>query len=152
VVVKPGARNFSLSYGGEIHHPVAEQGQEYARSFGVSPGIIGPEGVFLSGSSYWVSRIEDLPTLVFEMTVSLPEGWRSVSQGQRVNRVEQDSRIREAWKEVSPQEEVYLIAARFTEYRRPEIRHGFRMLVLAIILHGTYNGLALLYEMAGLAP
>jgi hypothetical protein len=119
LVFEPGVRDFTLSYGGEIHHPVTDQGEEYARSFGVSPGIIGPEGVFLGGSSYWVSQIEGLPTLGFEMTVSLPEGWRSVSQGQRADRTEEDGRIRETWKEANPQEEIYLVAARFTEYRRP---------------------------------
>ena len=112
--------DFTLSYGGEIHHPVTDQGEEYARSFGVSPGIIEPEGVFLSGSSYWISQVEGLPALRFEMTVSLPEGWRSVSQGQRADRTVQGGRIRETWKEARPQEEIYLVAARFTEYRRAD--------------------------------
>jgi hypothetical protein len=117
--MKPRVRDFTLSYGGEIHHPIADQSEEYARSFGVSPGIIGPEGVFLSGSSHWFAQIEGLPKLRFEMTVSLPEGWYSVSQGQRADRAQRDGRIRETWKEGSPQEEIYLVAARFTEYRRP---------------------------------
>jgi len=119
LAVEPGVRHFTVGYGGEIHHPITDQGEEYARSFGVSPGIIGPEGVFLGGSSHWIPQIEGLPTLDFEMTVSLPEGWRSVSQGERADRTERDGRILETWKEASPQEEIYLVAARFTEYRRP---------------------------------
>jgi aminopeptidase N len=118
VVLEPGVRRFALDYGGEIQHPVTDRGEEYARSFRVSPGLIAPEGVFLGGSSHWWPRIEGLPLLGFEMTVDLPEAWRSVSQGQRTARDERDGRIRETWREPSPQEEIYLVAARFTEYRR----------------------------------
>jgi len=53
----PGVRQLTLTYSGEIHHPVSESGQEYARSFSVSPGLIGPEGVFLGGASHWGSPI-----------------------------------------------------------------------------------------------
>jgi aminopeptidase N len=118
VVLEPGVRGFALRYEGAIHHPVTEQGEEYARSFSVSPGLIGPEGVLLGGSSYWWPQIGGLPLLSFELTVSLPEGWRSVSQGRRTERSEQNGRIRETWQEASPQEEIYLVAGRFTEYRR----------------------------------
>jgi hypothetical protein len=118
VVLEPGVRGFVLSYEGEIHHPVTDQGEEYARSFRVSPGLIGPEGVLLGGSSHWWPQIGGFPMLGFEMTVSLPEGWRSVSQGQRTERSEQNGRVQETWQEASPQEEIYLVAARFTEYRR----------------------------------
>ncbi len=52
VKLPPGTNQFTLKYEGEIFHPVKEYGEEYARSFSSSPGIISPEGVFLSGSSF----------------------------------------------------------------------------------------------------
>jgi aminopeptidase N len=117
VALQPGTRAFTLTYGGRIHHSVTELGEEYARSFSVSPGIIGADGVFLGGSSYWYPDILGSPFLSFEMTVRLPERWRSVSQGERSDRTEAGG-VTETWREPSPQEEIYLIAARFTEYRR----------------------------------
>ena len=117
--LEPGVRQVTLAYSGEIHHPVAELGEEYARSFSVSPGLIGPDGVFLGGSSHWLPAFADRPYLTFEMTVSLPGDWRSVSQGRRTARDVGEGPVREIWVEGHPQEEVYLIAGRFNEYRRP---------------------------------
>ncbi len=53
VKLPPETHEFTLKYEGELFHPVEEYGEEYARSFSVSPGIISSEGVFLSGSSVW---------------------------------------------------------------------------------------------------
>ena len=53
VKLPPGTNQFTLKYAGEVFHTVEEYGEEYARSFSSSPGIISPEGVFLSGSSFW---------------------------------------------------------------------------------------------------
>jgi hypothetical protein len=119
LTLETGVREVVLSYAGELHHPVTELGAEYARSFGVSPGLIGRDGVFLAGASHWLPSFAGLPSLAFELTVTLPEGWRSVSQGQRTGRDETDGRVRETWVEQQPQQEVYLIAAPLHEYRRP---------------------------------
>lgn len=118
VVLGPGERSFTLRYAGTIHHPVAAQGEEYARSFGVSPGLIGAEGVFLAGSSYWHPGFDEVPAMTFAMTVDLPEGWRSVGQGRRSARHADGGRVRETWTEPHPQEEIFLVAAPFTEYLR----------------------------------
>jgi aminopeptidase N len=117
VTLQPGTDTFTLAYAGEIHHPVSDVGEEYARSFRVSPGIIGADGVFLGGSSDWYPTIRGWPFLSFQMTVHLPHGWRSVSQGRRAVRSEGGG-VTDVWQEPSPQEEICLIAAPFTEYRR----------------------------------
>ncbi|MGD2084248.1 MAG: peptidase M28, partial [Chromatiales bacterium] len=119
VDLEPGARHFSLRYGGEIHHPVGQHGEEYARSFAASPGLIGADGVFLGGASHWYPRIVGAPYLSFELAVSLPAAWRSVSQGYRTRGASANGRVAEIWREARPQEEIYLVAARFTEYERP---------------------------------
>lgn len=117
--LEPGVQQVDLRYAGEIHHPVAELGAAYSRSFSVSPGLIDADGVFLGGSSHWLPSFVGYPTLTFTLTVDLPEGWRALSQGRREDRRLADGAMRETWSEDHRQEEVYLIAAPFTEYRQP---------------------------------
>ena len=105
----------TLSYQGKIHHPVEQLGAEYARSFSVSPGIISQDGVFLSSNSYWYPRFGD-ELHTFNMRVVLPEKWSSVSQGQRLeNSLKTPNKIT-TWAIDKPQDEIYLIAAKFKEY------------------------------------
>jgi acetylornithine deacetylase/succinyl-diaminopimelate desuccinylase-like protein len=120
--LEPGATGFTLAYGGTIHHPVRTQGREYARSFGSSPGIIAPQGVFLGGASHWCPSFEVPWLATFELTVDLPEDWRSVSQGRRSERMVGGGRVRETWAEEKPQDEIFLIAGAYTEYRRGDER------------------------------
>ncbi|MFQ5963680.1 MAG: M20/M25/M40 family metallo-hydrolase [Candidatus Scalinduaceae bacterium] len=115
VKLPPGTRQFTLKYKGKIFHPIKEYGEEYARSFSVSPGIISPEGVFLSGSSYWYPHFVD-ELVTFSMDVELPTGWSSVSQGVRKKHDTSADFRQDAWMMDKPQEEIYLISAEFTEY------------------------------------
>lgn len=104
-VTLPEEQNsITLRYSGTIHHGEARE----------SAGVIAEEGVSLAGSSLWYPHVEGA-YLSFSLDVSLPEGWRAVSQGARQRRP--DGRVR--WRETNPQEEIYLIAARFHEYSKP---------------------------------
>ena len=47
-----------LAFGGKLHHAIEKEGAEYARSFSQTPGIISDEGVFLSGSSFWLPQLD----------------------------------------------------------------------------------------------
>lgn len=115
VKLPPGTSQFTLKYAGEIFHPVEEYGEEYARSFSVSSGIISPQGIFLSGSTFWYPHfVKELVT--FRMDVELPAGWSSVSQGSRTKHDTSADSRRDVWMEDTPQEEIYLISAEFTEY------------------------------------
>lgn len=110
------SRQFTVEYGGEIFHPIAPISEEYARSFSASPGLITTEGVFLAGRSFWYPRLgEELVT--FSLMVQLPPGWRSVSQGKRTQHSEHPNDTKETWTISDPQEEIYLVAGAFTEYR-----------------------------------
>ena len=110
-----GTEQFTLKYAGVIYHPVQEYGEEYARSFSVSPGIISPEGIFLSGSTIWYPHfIDELVT--FDLDVELPAGWSSVSQGTRRKAESGTDSRRDVWVADTPQEEIYLISSKFTEY------------------------------------
>lgn len=102
----------TLAYGGAIHHPLATSGEEYQRSFSETPGLIGEEGVFLAGTSFWVPTFGD-GLLTFTLAVSdLPAGWNVVSQGRR--RPEGEGVV--GWTADRPTEEVYLVAGRWHEW------------------------------------
>ena len=45
---------FTLRLSGVINYPITQIGEEYARGFSQTPGIIDAKGVYLAGSTYWV--------------------------------------------------------------------------------------------------
>lgn len=98
-----------LDYAGIIRHPIesGRQGRSGSRAAG-TPGHISEEGVFLSVSSLWYPHINDR-MVSFSLHVTLPDGWSSVSQGVR-------SADGSGWRERSPQDDIYLIAAQYTLY------------------------------------
>jgi aminopeptidase N len=104
-----------VSYEGVINYPVRQLGGEYARAFSQSPGLIESRGVYLAGSTHWVPWIGDALT-TYTLTVELPTGWKSVSQGERTSSETSPTGISERWSVATPTEEVHLIAAPFTEY------------------------------------
>ena len=115
-------RQVVLSYEGVINHPVEKTGEEYARSFSQSPGLISPEGAVLSGGTCWYPRLEtDLVT--FSLHVILPAGWTAVSQGKRSSFQSATDKASVTWESPEPQDEIYLIAAAFTEYER-DLKNG----------------------------
>jgi len=108
----------TLSFKGEIHHAIEQVGEEYARSFSETPGIIGPDGVFLAAGSGWYPNLGD-DLVAFTLAVSLPEGWDAVSQGERTRHEIAGGRRHVTWSCPHPQDNVYLTAGPFTEYSRP---------------------------------
>jgi hypothetical protein len=109
-----GQRTAEIRYGGVLHHPLETAGEEYQRGFAETPGLIGSEGVFLAGSSFWVPLFGD-GLVRFELTVrDLPEGWEALTQGARRPAGEGERR----WRSDAPQEEIYLVAGPWTEYTR----------------------------------
>jgi aminopeptidase N len=102
-----------LDYEGIIDNAVQQSGGEYARSFSQSPGLIESKGVYLAGSTRWVPQVGDA-LITYTLTVDLPAGWKSVSQGERTS----SGGALERWSVATPTEEAHLIAAPFTEYSR----------------------------------
>src|SRR3569623_1481087 len=74
------------------------------------------DGVYLDGNSGWYPTFDDA-LLTFSLDVELPPGWTAISQGVRSRHTVEHTRTREHWQETQPQEEIYLIAAAFHEYR-----------------------------------
>ncbi|GJM13338.1 MAG: hypothetical protein DHS20C12_17410 [Pseudohongiella sp.] len=99
-----------LIYSGTIFDAAEQTSAEYAQSFAESSGIIGEQGVYLHRGSAWIADFgSDL--ISFDMQVEFADSagsWTAVSQGDRLGA--------NGWQSDQPMEEVYLIAANFTEY------------------------------------
>ena len=104
-----------LAYSGVINHPVQQANQEYARGFSQSPGLIDEQGVYLGGSTNWIPSFDE-EYVTYTMKVQSPAGWRSVSQGKRTEFTESPDFHTDVWEVDTPTEEIFVIAAQFTEY------------------------------------
>ncbi|MEM6991787.1 MAG: hypothetical protein AAF721_14870 [Myxococcota bacterium] len=60
-----------------------EQGENYGSSSEASVGLIGEEGVYLTGATRWLPALSDIASISFEVEVVLPQGWHSLSRGRR---------------------------------------------------------------------
>ena len=112
-----GRRTFELRYEGKIYHSIEAYGEDYARSYGQTPGIVSPEGVFLSPGSGWYPVIGNEP-VTFTLDVKLPGGWHAVSQGRRTHQTQEENLSHGHWESTEPQEGIYLVAGQFHEYAR----------------------------------
>ncbi|HMU42328.1 MAG TPA: M20/M25/M40 family metallo-hydrolase [Ignavibacteriaceae bacterium] len=110
-----GEVTFLLKISGIINYQITQLGEEYARGFSQTPGIIDEKGVYLAGSTFWVPWFSN-EWISFELTATVPQDWNVVSQGSRtLNETKNESRV-VRWDSPEPMEEIYLIAAQFTEY------------------------------------
>ncbi len=100
-------------YNGKIDSPIEQSEENYQRGFSQSPGIICEKGVYLAGSSHWLPRFGK-NLFGFDLHTQLPEGWICVSQGERIK-----TSSEKYWHSPEPQEEAFLIAAKFHEYSKP---------------------------------
>jgi len=110
-------KKINISYSGIINSGMESSKEEYQRGFAQTTGTIGPMGTYLGGSTYWVPVFEDR-LVTYNLTTILPKGWSSVSQGERVkSEIDKDEKLHiDTWNCDRPQEEIFLIAAKFTEY------------------------------------
>lgn len=118
-VTLPAQQNtFQLSFQGKIHHTVQGPGEEYARSFSYTPGLISEEGVFLANSTAWYPQFENA-MVSFQLEVKVPQDWDVVSQGTLLSEQKTNNAQQVAWEENHPQDDIYLIAGRFERYTQP---------------------------------
>ncbi|MDE0959240.1 MAG: M20/M25/M40 family metallo-hydrolase [Planctomycetota bacterium] len=108
-----------LSASGVIQEELTQIGSGAGRSFSSTPGTIEEKGVFLGGATSWLPQPERT-RVSFSLQVDLPAGWTAVSQGTREAVPSESGRSIVRWISESekPQEEIFLIAARFHEYRK----------------------------------
>ena len=109
------ASSFVISYQGKIKTEIEQSEENYQRGFSESPGIITSIGVYLAGSTFWVPVFEN-KLMTFSLTTELPNEWKTVSQGKRTKEKILSGKHIDTWVCDKPQEEVFLIAAKFNEY------------------------------------
>ncbi len=113
--IKGSANSFVISYHGKIKSEIEQSEENYQRSFSQSPGIIDTLGIYLAGSTFWVPLFEG-KLMTFSLTTELPKEWKTVSQGKRTKEEILSGKHIDTWVCDKPQEEVFLIAAKFNEY------------------------------------
>ena len=118
VVLPAGLNTFTLSYGGTIDQPHLPLTPGQAEKFGENPDMISESGVYLSGDSCWYPRFDN-ELITFTVRVILPGGWDAVSQGLRTLHDRNKKETDVQWDSPEPQEGIFLVAARFSEYIRP---------------------------------
>lgn len=116
LALAPGAATVTLVYGGVIDHPLEQVGEEYARGQKETPGTISDAGVFLSGAAFWYPRIGDGDLFSSTLSIDLPEGWDAVSSGTRSRHEVAGGRNQVRWECPLPQDDLALVADRYTEY------------------------------------
>lgn len=115
VSLKKGSEYFVIRYEGQIKFSFSSSEEDYTRGFSESPGNISDSGIYLAGSTHWVPSFSENP-VTFRLTAILPAGWKSVSQGERIAGKVSGDRHSDTWECDTPQEEIFLIGARFNEY------------------------------------
>ena len=117
ITLNEGIDSFELNYSGKIFHAIQQQ-QEEMRVAEVSAGIISDDGVLLDSDAYWYPRFSD-ELVTFRLEITLPAGWSAVSQGKRIVNEAASDAGRVVWEENHPQDDIYIVAARFFEYDAP---------------------------------
>ena len=80
-----GLTPLTIAYEGVINTPLSDPKEEYTRGFRDTTGLIGPEGVYLAGSTVWHPRF-GTELVTFEVTAAAPETWHVISQGNGTSR------------------------------------------------------------------
>ena len=113
-----GVDAFVLSYSGTINEGFEDETAEYARGFNETNGIISDSGVYLSGSSYWLPTLEENRLSSFNLNLKINKGWGLVTQGIRTLNKEVNGQQVIRYECKHPMDDIYLIAAQWTEYEQ----------------------------------
>jgi len=105
--------SLALAYEGVINTPLSDPKEEYTRGFRDTTGLIGPEGVYLAGSTVWHARFG--PELVtFDVSAAAPAAWHVISQGNGTSRGA-DGKAR--WTSGGPMDEIYLVGGPLHQFK-----------------------------------
>jgi aminopeptidase N len=110
--LEDGPLRLRLVYRGVIDDPSTPQASPHTRYGVYTTGFIGAQGVYLSGATFWIpQRPEAL--LTFTLRTVLPEGYASVSQGQRTSHEVAAGVVRSEWHCPFPQQQIFVIAGQY---------------------------------------
>jgi aminopeptidase N len=111
-----------LVYHGVIDDPPTSPASPLSERVARTTGYIEEQETYLEGAAFWIpQRPEGLFT--FSLRTVLPEGYASVSQGQRRSHEGADGMVRTEWHCPFPQQQIFLIAGKYvvTEERHGEV-------------------------------
>ncbi len=100
-----GQATLRLVYAGAVEFGLSDQKEEYTRGFRESAGMLGAEGVYLTGASFWYPSF-DSRLVDFDLDVAEPAGWQVISQGNGTSRGD-DGHAR--WTSGGPMDEIDLV-------------------------------------------
>ncbi len=103
----------SISYEGPIYSPIAkEKGLQFVKG-DQTLGLIGPEGVYLSGATQWYpDRPDSMSKFLIEATISEP--FRIVTQGELISENLREGLLKSKWVNDLPAESLTLVAGRYS--------------------------------------
>ncbi|MCX6258425.1 MAG: M1 family aminopeptidase [Bacteroidia bacterium] len=114
---KQNAQNLPLQFSGKLEGEIKAAAADYARGFSDTPGLICDKGIYLAGSTLWYPSFEGC-MLTFSVTADIDKDWGVISQGKRtINEVVNDRKL-VRYESPEPQEQIYLIAGKWTEYNK----------------------------------
>ena len=106
-----------LSYTGVIDFGLADEKEQYSKGFRATHGILGPEGIFLSGTTAWIPRFAN-EMVRFSLEVESPSNWHVISQGTGASDADtKDGRRIARWSAESDLEQIYLVGGPLTVQR-----------------------------------
>ena len=106
-------KSVALAYEGIINVPLSDPKEEYTRGFRDTTGLIGPEGVYLAGSTVWHPRFGS-ELVTFDVTAAAPETWHLISQGNGTSRGA-DGKAR--WASGGPMDEIYVVGGPLHQFK-----------------------------------
>ncbi|MES9990803.1 MAG: M1 family aminopeptidase [Candidatus Thiodiazotropha sp.] len=109
--------HFTLEYGGKIAHQLTTLKESPGRISERLAGTISQQGVYLDASTGWYPYFAEA-LVSFELEVDLPRSWLAVSQGEGPDIRKTAERSLVQWRETSPQDDIYLVAAPYQLYRQ----------------------------------
>ena len=105
--------SLSVSYEGRIYDPVVKEKALHFVRGDQTMGLIGPEGVYLSSSSYWYpDRLNSMA--IFHVEASVPEPFRITTQGELLSETLEKGHWKSRWANEWPSESLTLVAGEYS--------------------------------------
>ncbi|NOY77727.1 MAG: M1 family metallopeptidase [Calditrichaeota bacterium] len=107
-----GVFRVKITYTGKIYDPPHVPAYSRDAAAVETRGVIGEKGVFLGPESHWFPEAES-SLASHEVITHTPEGWETVTQGERLVHKTDGNMLTVHWKNEHPADGLYLIAGKY---------------------------------------
>ena len=114
--------DLTLVYKGTFHEPVDDVVFSRENVGNEITATIGEEGIYLSSMAEWLPWAEHT-LATYDLRIDTPEGFETVTQGQRTEHNQSGGRLKTRWVATNPSDGVNLIANRYFVHEEP-VREG----------------------------